>query len=49
MISERTDTASIGDMAVFAASRLSKQGIMVRFPGVVTEEDVTQHIEEYHG
>ena len=49
MISERTDTAFIGDIAGFAASRLTKQGIKVRFPGVVTGEDVTQHIEEYYG
>ena len=41
--------AFIGEIADFSASLLTKHGIKVRFPSVVTEQDGTQHIEEYYG
>lgn len=37
----------IGEIADCVASILARHGIRVRFPAVVTEEDGTQHIEEY--
>lgn len=43
------DMDCIGEIADFAASLLTKRGIKVRFPSVVTEDDGTQYIEEYYG
>lgn len=39
----------LGQIADYAAELLTSHGSKVRFPSVVTEEDGTQHIEEYYG
>ena len=41
--------AFLGEIADLAASIMTRQGHKVRFPGVVTEQDGTQYIEEYYG
>jgi len=43
------DMAFLGEIADLAAGIMTEQGHKVRFPSVVTEEDGTQHIDEYYG
>ena len=42
------DMYYIGNIADYAANILSMDGNRVRYPMVVTEEDGTQHIQEYY-
>ena len=42
------DMYYIGNIADYAADMLSMDGNRVRYPMVVTEEDGTQHIQEYY-
>lgn len=42
------DMYYIGEIAELAANLLITRGEKVRFPSIVTEEDGTQHIEEYY-
>lgn len=42
------DMAFIGEITEFAANTLIKFGNKVHFPAVVTDQDGSQHIEEYY-
>lgn len=42
------DMHYIGEIAELTANLMVTRGELVRFPAVVTEEDGTQHIEEYY-
>lgn len=42
------DMTYIGGIADFAASMLVSTGNRVQYPAVVTEEDGSQHVEEYY-
>lgn len=42
------DMHYIGEIAEMTAKMMSDRGYKVRFPAIVTEEDGTQHIEEYY-
>lgn len=42
------DMYCIGEIAEMAANMMINRGYKVRFPAIVTEEDGSQHIEEYY-
>lgn len=42
------DMYYIGEIAELAANMMVNRGYKVRFPAIVTEEDGSQHIEEYY-
>lgn len=42
------DMAYIGEIADYAAELLTQRGIKVRFPSIVTDDDGTQHIENFY-
>ena len=41
--------AYIGNIADYICETLYRNGIKVRFPSIVTEDDGTQYVEEYYG
>ena len=43
------DMAYIGNIADYICETLYRNGIKVRFPSIVTEDDGTQYVEEYYG
>lgn len=42
------DMAYIGEIADYAAELLTQRGIKVRFPSIVTDEDGTEHAEDFY-
>lgn len=42
------DMCYIGEIAKLAANMMVNSGYKVRFPAIVTEEDGSQHVEEYY-
>ena len=42
------DMHYLGEIAELAANMMVNMGYKVRFPAIVTEENGTQHIEEYY-